>query len=237
MARLGVRWDSMGPVLRSLAGSPELRVAGTFTHFASADESDPAHTLEQISRFESALAQMRGAGIDPAEVHLSNSAGLLCFPGTRCCSARPGIALYGYPPAPDRCPLQLRPALTLKSRVGRIHRLNTGESIGYNGRFVAQRPTVAATLPIGYADGYRRGLTGKGRVLIRGCLVPVLGTISMDMIVIDITNVPEAVEGDEVVLLGPHDSLTAEDWAGDLGTISYEVLCGLSNRVPRTYSS
>lgn len=236
MARLGARWDSLDKLVAALREAPALRVAGIFSHFASADEDDPAFTLEQIRRFETALETLESAGIRAGCLHLANSAGLLHVPQARRYGARPGIALYGYPPIPERCDLPLRPALTLKSRIGHVHELRPGESAGYNRRFTAGRVTRAGTVPAGYADGVRRGLTGRARVSIGGRQVPVLGTISMDMLAVDLTDVPAAVEGDELILMGPEPGITAEEWAAALGTISYEVLCGISPRVPRLYS-
>ncbi len=236
MARLGARWDAIGPFLETLSSAKSLRLAGTYSHLASAEEDEP-YTEEQIERFGHALEQIRTAGLDPGEVHFANSAGLLFWPRLRGISARPGIALYGYPPAADRCRISFQPALTLKTRVGRIHQILPGESVGYNRRFIASRPTVAATLPVGYADGYRRDLAGRGRVIIRDQWAAVLGAISMDMIVADVTDIPGVQEGEDVILLGstPRCHFDAADWAGLTGTIPYEILCGLGPRVPRIY--
>ncbi len=237
MTRLGVPWEAMNPVLETLHHAALLRPTGVFSHLASAEEDDPDYTSEQIRRFEHALLQVRRAGNDPGEVHLANSAGLLHWPQLRHYSARPGIALYGYPPAPHRCSLSFQPALTVKSRVGPIHSIPPGESVGYNRRFIARRPTRTATLPIGYADGYRRGLTARGSAIIRDRLAPVIGAVSMDMIVVDVTDLPEVCEGEEVILLGSTSRcrFDAADWAGLLDTIPYEILCGVGSRIPRIY--
>ena len=237
MSRLGVAWDEMKELLRAFHATAALQVSGVFSHLACAEEDDSTYTSEQIRRFRHALDQIERAGLPTGEVHFANSAGLLYSPQLRSASARPGIALYGYPPAPARSPVNLKPVLTLKARVGRIHTIRSGESAGYNRRFVATRETRAATLPVGYADGYDRRLTGLGRVILRGRLAPVLGAVSMDMIVVDITDVPEAGMEDEVILLGstPECRMDAADWAEMLGTIPYEVLCGISLRVPRLY--
>lgn len=237
MARLGVPWQKPEPFLDALAGARHLDLSGTFTHLACAEEEDRSYTEEQIRRFKRVLEVFRARGLDPGEIHVANSAGLIHWPSLRAWSARPGIALYGYPPAPSRCPLDLRPALALKSRIGRLHDLAPGDSVGYNRRFIAPRPMRAATIPIGYADGCRRGLTDKGRVIIRDRYAGLLGTISMDMIVADVTAIEDAAVGDEVTLLGssPRCRVDAADWAEALGTIPYEVLCGIGPRVPRTY--
>lgn len=237
MARLGVPWDSMEPFLEALKKAGRLHLEGTFSHLATAEEDDSSYVLEQLRRFEAVLDCLRRAGLDPGEIHLGNSAGVLHHKQLRQWSARPGIALYGYPPAPSRSPLLLRQALTLKTRIARIRRLEAGESVGYNRRFICSRPSRIGTLPIGYADGYPFGLKGKGRVIIKDQWVNVAGAISMDMIAADLTDMPDVEAGEEVVLLGATANcrMDAADWADRLGTIPYEVLCGIQQRVPRVY--
>lgn len=237
MSRLGAPWDAMDELLDSLRDAPALRTAGVFSHLACAEEEDPSYTAEQTRRFRHALERIEKKGLSAGEVHLANSGGLLYRSSLRMLSARPGIALYGYPPAPERCPVELKPVLTLKTRVGRIHTIRAGESTGYSRRFIAPRDMRAATLPVGYADGYRRGLTGRGQVILHGRALPVLGAVSMDMIVVDVTDLPGVKEEDEVILLGsaPGCRVDAADWASRLETIPYEVLCGISPRVPRVY--
>ncbi len=237
MNRLGAPWNALGPLLEALRSACHLRVSGTFTHFACAEEDDQAFTQEQTARFLDAISAIREAGIDPGEIHAANSAGLLYGGGLRTWSARPGIALYGYPPAQGRRPEGFEPVLSLKTRIGHLHTIDAGDSVGYNRRFTASRRMRVATLPVGYADGFRRALSGKSKVIVRDCWAGVLGAISMDMAVIDVTGIPEAQEGDEVILLGRSSKcrLDAEVWADLLGTIPYEVLCGISLRVPRLY--
>ena len=238
MSRLGVAWDAMDELLESLQNSPALEVTGVFSHLACAEDEDTDYTCEQIRRFHYALDNMRSSGMDPGEVHFANSGGLLYCPALRASSARPGIALYGYPPAPERCRLDFKPVLTLKSRIGRIHTIRAGESAGYNRRFVAARDTRAATLPVGYADGYNRRLSCLGRVIVGGRWAKVLGAVSMDTIVVDITDLPGVREEDEAILLGstPECRMDAAIWADLLETIPYEVLCGISPRVPRIFT-
>ncbi len=237
MNRLGAPWNGLGPLLETLKSAPHLRLTGAFTHLACAEEEDQTFTQEQTARFLCALSAVRDAGLDPGEIHAANSAGLLYSRELRAWSARPGIALYGYPPARGPRPEGFEPVLSLKTRIGHVHTVETGESIGYNRRFTAARRMRVATLPAGYADGFRRSLSGKSKVIVRNRCAEVLGTISMDMAVIDVTDIPEAQEGDEVILLGrsPSHKLDADDWADLLGTIPYEVLCGISPRVPRVY--
>ncbi len=238
MMRLGARWDGLGPLLQALGVARHVRISGVFSHLSCAEEEDASFTVEQLRRFESALDQLRAAGLDPGEIHLGNSAGLLHHPALRRFGARAGIALYGYPPAPERSPVRLRPVLSLKSRIGLINHLLPGESVGYNRRFVAARPTRAATIPAGYADGYPRAMTGKARVWLCGRMAAVIGTVSMDMIVADVTEIPEARVGTEVTLLGETgvgEPLDALEWARWTGTIPYEILCGIGPRVPRLH--
>ena len=217
--------------------TPGVLLAGVFSHLACAEEEDASFTLEQIRRFRQAVLRLQEQGIDPGELHLANSAGLLYHGPLRALSARPGIALYGYAPDPRRRPVSLSTPLSLKSRIGRIETISAGASVGYNRQFTAARTTRIATLPVGYADGYRRSLAGKGEVIVRDRMVPVLGSVNMDMIVIDVTELPEVEDGEEVILIGssPHCRVDAATLAQLLGTSPYEILCGISARVPRLY--
>jgi alanine racemase len=237
MARLGVRWNAMASLLGAVRRANRVRLKGVFSHLSSADESDPAFTLEQLRRFERSLSAVRESGLDPGEIHFANSAGLLYHEPLRRWSARAGIALYGYPPDPQRSPVKLSPVLSLKTRVGQVRPLGIGEPIGYNRRYIAPRASRVTTLPIGYADGFSRRLGNRGRVIIRDKWAPVIGAVSMDMIAVDLTDLPEIREGDEVILLGSsaHCRMTALDWSHILKTIPYEVLCAIAPRVPRIY--
>ena len=237
MTRLGVPWNSMESLLAALGRAGRVRVSGTFSHFACSEENDPAFNRKQMRRFQQAVKNIRGAGLDPGELHLSNSGGMLYCGYARNLSARPGIALYGYPPAPERSPVVLKPVLSLKTRIARIHTISAGESVGYNRTFTAARATPVATLPIGYADGYDRGLSNRGKVIIRDRWAPVLGRVSMDLITVDVTALPEVSVGEEVTLLGSSENCTmdAATWAGLLGTIPYEILTNIGSRVPRIY--
>jgi alanine racemase len=237
--RLGVPWDAMEPLLEALHRAGHLRLTGTFSHLTSSEEEDQSFTREQIRRFRAGLASITRAGMNPGELHFSNSGGMLYCKDLRGLTARPGIALYGYAPVPERSPVSLKPALTLKTRIGRIHEVRPGESVGYNRTFFASRPTRAATLPIGYADGYRRDLTGRGKVIIRDRYASLIGKVSMDMCVADVTDLPEARVGDEVILLGSseHCSVDADVWSNLLRTIPNDVLTGLGPRIPRIYVS
>jgi len=237
MARLGVRWDAMEPLLTSVRKANRVCLKGVFSHLSSADERDPAYTNEQASKFEHSLTSVREAGLDPGEIHFANSAGLLYHDHFRKWSVRSGLAIYGYSPDPQRSPVKLFPVLSLKTTVGPIRSLAAGEPIGYGRMFTAARPTRMAILPVGYADGFSRRFSGRGRVIVRDRWAEIIGNVSMDMIAVDLTDLPDVREGDEVILLGssPHCRMAAGEWADILESIPYEVLCGIAARVPRVY--
>ncbi len=237
MGRLGVRWDAMDPLLAAVKQARRVRLKGVFSHLSSADEESPGYTNEQIIRFEHALSSVRKAGLDPGEIHFANSAGLLYHERLRKWSVRPGIALYGYSPDPGRCPIKLRPVLSLKTAVGPIRSLEANQPIGYGRKFITSRATRLSILPVGYADGFSRRLSGRGRVIIADRWAEVIGNVSMDMTAVDLTDLPEVREGDEVILLGSsrHCCMDAREWADILETIPYEILCGIAMRVPRIY--
>jgi alanine racemase len=239
MNRLGISWREIGDFAAAIRNCRNARVTGTFSHFAASEEDDLSFSEEQVRKFQIALDAIRAAGIDPGELHFPNSGGILFCESLRGLSARPGIALYGYSPAPERSPVRLEPALTVKTRVARVHTVEAGESVGYNRAFVADRTTRVATLPIGYADGYRRDFSGRGKVIIRDCWALVLGRVSMDMITVDVTHMPDVQVGEEVIVLGSSRScrMDAAVWAEMLRTIPYEVLTSLGPRLPRVFLS
>jgi alanine racemase len=232
MNRWGVEPREVGEVRKILGDG----LAGVYTHFASAD-SDARETRRQIGRFDAVLADQPFGGLT---VHAANSAALLWHPGSRYDLVRPGVALYGLHPRGDRGdPAEegLSPALTLKSYVAGIRRLLPGEGVSYGLTYRAEGPTLAATVPVGYAEGYRRALSGRGRALIRGTRRPLLGRVTMDACVF---GVDEGVEvGDEVVLLGGQgdEGVSAEELGRLAGTINYEVTTGINpRRVERSYT-
>ncbi len=253
MGRLGAMEDEVPALIEALRASPELEVEGLLTHFASADVAARAATERQVQRFEAASAAFARAGLAPRLRHLANSAGTVEFPGVRQELTRPGIMLYGYLPFdPAAGPLspavrdassRLSPALSWRTAITHLKTVAPGAAISYGGWWVAQRASRIATLPVGYADGYSRRLSGRpgfgcGEVLVRGRRALVAGTVCMDMIMIDVTDVPGAAVGDEVVLLGEQggERIDADALAGKAGTISYEVLCAIGKRVPRRYT-
>lgn len=234
MGRLGVPTGEWDAFLDRLADFGGLRVVGLASHFASA-EADPTFTLEQGRRFRFALESARNHGWNPELLHCSNSAAALMFPELRFNMVRPGLALYGVPPAPG-LPVELRPVMRVLTRVLYVKNVPAGSGVSYGRRWTAPRPTRLATLPVGYADGYPRALSNRAEVVVRGVRCPVRGSVCMDMVMVDVTEVPDPVRpGDEVELLGDH--VPAAELAERAGTIAYEILTCFSHRVPRRYEA
>jgi len=241
MGRLGVRSDDVPAFCDSLSRFQNIRVDGLMTHLAAAD--DPAQedfTNDQLKRFHQAITLFREKGFAPTFVHAANSAATFAYPQARGNIVRPGGTLYGFrrdvlPPKFDTS--RLRPVMSLRSRIMLLKSVGKGEKLGYGCTFETTRESRIATVPIGYDDGYRRALSNRGRVIVGGTFAPVVGRVSMDLTLIDVTEVPGASLHDEVTLLGNDGalSITAEDLAEAAGTISYEITCGISGRVPRTY--
>jgi alanine racemase len=235
MGRLGTRDPDEATRVAAAAVARGLRLAGAMTHFATADD-DPAFLAEQLAAF-APWAQALKAAHPEILVHAANSAATLREPAARFDLVRCGIALYGLDPfQADPAEHGLEPALSLVSYVAEAKTAAAGQSAGYGRRFVAERPTLVGTLPIGYADGVRRGLTNNADVLVGGRRVPLIGTVSMDNVTIDLGEVGAAI-GQEAVLIGRQggERILAEEVARRLDTINYEVTCGISARVPRVY--
>jgi alanine racemase len=235
MGRLGVLVAEVGPIAEAARG---LGVAftGLCTHFANADLGDVAFARLQIERFEMALETLRAAGHAPALLHLANSAATVEIPEGHGTLLRPGLMLYGHMSAPRLAErVRLKPALTWTTEILQVKQVPAGTPVSYGGRFLTARPSRLAVLPVGYADGYRRGFTGKVSVLVEGRRAPVVGVITMDLSVIDVTDIPSARLGSPVVLLGKQGSeeipVSELSRAGD--TIDYEIFCGIAARVPR----
>ena len=238
MHRVGARPDDVAALVARIAGhAPALRLDGVFTHLAVADERANPYTDAQLERFDSVLAAL--PAIDELSIHAANSAAALIRPDSRRSLVRAGIALYGISPGPevDELAATLRPALALKARVSFVKRMAAGDRLSYGLRHILVSPATVATVPIGYADGVRRNLSGSGAaVLIGGERREIVGTITMDQLMVDCGDDQVAV-GDEVVLLGRQgdEEIRAEEWAATLRTIGYEVVCGIGARVPRRY--
>jgi alanine racemase len=238
MHRLGVPPGDVAAFVDSLRAVDGLEITGLFTHFACADDPSAAGvaaTDAQLATFADVLAVLRAEGALPGVVHASNSAGLLCRDDARFDLVRPGIAVYGLPPGPDVPVPGLRPALVWKSQLAQVHDLAAGESVGYGHTWTAGRPSRVATVPVGYADGVRRAPATWRHVLVRGHPAPVVGRVSMDQISVDVTEVPGARRGDEVVLIGRQgaEEVPATLVAEWLGTSCYEVVAEILARVPR----
>ena len=249
MGRLGfgVRgdFDRALAQLKACYGLPGLSITGVFQHFAAADSDDAgdiAFTEAQQALFERTLQALRQAGCPTGVVHSANSAAQLRHPEWRGSMTRAGIVLYGLDPSPEARFPALRPVMTLKTVVTHLNRLHPGESVSYGRTYTADRERLTATVAVGYADGYPRRLSGSdagGVMLVRGCPAPVLGRVCMDQTVLDVTDVPGVAMGDEVTVFGPAGAAAGADTADTIaqktGTINYEVVCGISRRVPRIY--
>ncbi len=238
MGRLGTRDPAHATrVAEAAASTGGVRLAGAMTHFATADDRDDPFFGEQLERFRAWVEPLRDAH-PGLVVHAANSAATLREPGAHFDLARVGVAIYGLDPfGDDPATVGLEPALALHSYVAAVRAIAPGESTGYGRRFVAREPTHLATLPIGYGDGVRRALTNNADVLIGGERRPLVGTVSMDNVMVDVGRPAIAAVGDDAVLLGAQGSqrITAEELARRLLTINYEITCGLLPRVPRAY--
>lgn len=222
MGRMGLVEDDLADAVELIRSTPGLKVDAIYSHFASADDEDDPLTEEQRARFRSLLETLRQAGLTTPLHHFANSAATLrglVEPGDY---VRVGIALY-----------TLGQVMRWRTEIVRLKDLPPGHAIGYGATFHTARPSRIATLPVGYADGYNRLFSTRGEVLVRGKRAPIVGRVSMDLVTIDVTDIPDAAVGDEVVLLG--DGIDVEELAAKLGTISYEVFCSVGARVPRVY--
>jgi alanine racemase len=240
MGRIGISPEEAVEFIATISRLPGIIVEGLMTHFADADLRDKQFAAAQMDRFGSLLADLEARGIAIPLRHAANSAAVLEYDRALLTMVRPGLMLYGYNPLESRVSADLHPVLGLVTRIAFLKKVAAGVPISYGRTFVTRRESLIATIPVGYADGYSRGLSNKGEALVRGTRVPVAGRVCMDMTMLDVTDVPGVAEGDEVVLIGSQGSerITADDIAAKTGTISYEVLCGISGRVPRiVYSS
>lgn len=236
MSRLGLLPSELDTLLVGLAKLSHVRLDGMLSHFALADEPDSPVSAQQEKVFRQALDKIRAAGFSPTYVHFSNSAALFSRHLPECNLVRPGITLYGgLPAAAFAAQLDLQPVMNLRSQVARLKTIPAGTGVSYGHHFVAARETVLAAIPIGYADGFNRRLGGCGAALIQGQRVPVIGTVCMDWIMLDVTDLDAVAVGEPVTLLGRDgpEVISADEWAAKIGTISYEIFCGISKRVPR----
>jgi alanine racemase len=237
MNRLGLRHDNLPRTLPELLASPNLELAGLYTHFATADDPDHALMDAQRLRFEQVRESLAAQGVRPALVHAANSAALLRDARVWYDLVRPGLLLYGVVPPPLASNLDLRPALSLRSRLVAVKHIRAGEIVSYGARFTAGRPTRIAVVPAGYADGIDTRMAGRGVALVRGRRAPIVGSICMDTLMLDITDI-EAWPGDEVVLIGRQgdERIDVREVAASIGTIPWEILCRLGSRIERVFT-
>jgi alanine racemase len=237
MARLGVPWHRLEAFLQDMARFRRVHIEGLMTHLASAD-CDRAFTAAQLTRFAEARAMVARFGHRPTLVHAGNSAALFRHPEAHFDMVRVGIALFGAPPCEGVEPRGLSLAMRLRTQIIALRALRPGEGVGYAQTFRAARPTKVASVPMGYGDGLMRCLSNRGWMLVRGVRCPVIGNVSMDLTTLDVTDVPGAALGDEVVVLGEQQGARVgpEEIATWAGTIGYEILTNVSRRVPRLYA-
>ena len=248
MNRLGASREALPQLCEMLSACKHLTLEGVSTHFASAEVLDGEDAMRQMKRFDEGLAIVRTYGLNPPLIHMGNSAAMSARPETWKTMVRPGIALYGYSLAFTRggaqaavAELPLRPVLSWKTRVLTIKDVAAGEAVGYMGTFVTKERSRIAVLPVGYADGYPRLLSNRARMVVGGEYAPVVGRVSMDLTIVDVSHIRGVSVGDEVILIGKSEdasggkSVDAVELARWCESVPYEILCGLSQRVPRVY--
>ena len=236
MSRLGTDWQAATEFAQLVDRLPNLSIASIYSHLATAESRDRTVVNQQQQRFEAAIAQIQAVGITPPKLHLANSAGTLTDATLHYDMVRVGLALYGlYPAAHLKSVLTLKPVLQVKARITQLKTIQAGTGVSYGHRFVADREMAIAVVGIGYADGIPRNLSNQMSAIVQGQIVPQIGAITMDQLMLDVSQVPNLQEGDVVTLLGQDGkaSISAEDWAETLGTISWEILCSFKHRLPR----
>lgn len=236
MSRLGTDWQQSGEFVQLVQRLPHLEIKSIYSHLATADDEDPTVMKQQQARFESAIAQIKAMGINPPRLHLANSAAALTDKSLHYDMVRVGLCVYGLYPANHLVErINLKPVLQVKARVTQVKTITKGTGVSYGHQFVAQDDLRLAVVGIGYADGVPRNLSQKMQVLIRGKKVPQIGTITMDQLMLDVSAMPDIQEGEIVTLIGQqgNEQITAEDWANQLNTISWEILCSFKHRLPR----
>jgi alanine racemase len=239
--RMPGRPDASGTLaeVASICRLPGLEVEGIFSHFASADDADKTFAAHQFEIFSDLLEKIKRAGIEIPIRHIANSAATIDMPWTHLDMVRPGIAVYGLRPS-DKIRLDrvdLKPAMAIKTKIVHLKKVGVGFNISYGSTYTTRKPTTIAVIPVGYADGYSRQLSSRGRMLVRGQRAPVVGRICMDLSMIDVGHIPHVEMEDEVVILGCQgtEKLNADEIAAELKTINYEIVSGIAARVPRVY--
>jgi len=238
MGRIGVLAEEAPAFANRVRKLGNLEIEGIASHFSTADEGDSSFAAEQLRRFSRTIEEIKRLGIDPPYRHIANSAALVNLPAAHFTLVRPGIMLYGsYPSSSLKGKVPLRQVMSWKSRIADLKKVPAGYPISYGRTFVTERPSLIAVIPVGYADGYDRLLSNRGKVLIRGGNAPVVGRICMDWTMVDVTAIRGVEVGDEVVLMGRQlgQEISPEEIGGWIGTIPYEVLCSVGKRVQRIY--
>jgi alanine racemase len=237
MGRIGFSYREAVEMVKAIDGLEGVFIQGLFSHFSTADAIDKAFTRLQFDRFSKLMAGIRQAGIEIPIYHIANSAAIFDLDGLHLDMVRPGIILYGLYPSDevDRKKIDLKPVMSFKSRIVHLKTIEAGESLSYGNRYVASEERLIGTLPVGYADGYTRMLSGKAEVFINGQRAPIVGNICMDQCMVDLTDLSQVSLYDEVELFGKN--LSADEVAQKLGTINYEITCLVNKRVPRVYYS
>lgn len=242
MSRIGyqVTAEAADEMVR-LAALPHIIVEGVFTHFARADEADKTRTKEQLAQFTQMLSMLKERGLSIPIRHCSNSAGIVDVPEANMDLVRAGIIIYGLWPSEevDKSQIDLKPALSLVTHVAYVKELPAGREVSYGGTYTTEEPRMIATIPVGYADGYARGLSNRGDVLIHGKRAPIRGRVCMDQFMVDVTDIPDVKAGDKVVLIGTYgtEKITMEEVGARSGRFNYEFACDLGKRIPRVYLS
>ncbi|CAN5353076.1 alanine racemase [soil metagenome] len=238
LGRLGIRVEALPAFLEELRRHPSIHLAGVYGHFANIEDTeDTSHAIAQISEFEDAMSLIRAAGFSDLVTHMSATSGILRVEGTESNRGlvRPGIGLYGLYPsdhlAKEFAELDLRPALTWKTRLAQVKLLPAGHPVGYGLSYVTDRPTQIGVVPQGYSDGLPRSLSNSGTMFVNGVPCPIIGRVAMNMCMLDLSNCTEAKAGDEVIIIGP--SISAEKVADDSQTINYEIVSRISPKLPR----
>jgi len=238
MGRIGIPPEDVYDYVSFLRSLKNVKIEGIFTHFPSSDEVDPTFTERQIRIFSDLLSDLKSKGIEIPKRHMANSGAVLAFPKSYLNMVRPGIMIYGLYPSKDvKKTIPLNDAMSLVTRIRYLKRVKAGTPISYGRTHVTTSDTLVATLPIGYADGYSRLLSNRGQVLVGGVRAPVIGRVCMDMIMADVTHIPDARVGDEVILFGrqKEGEISIDEVAETIGTINYEITCMVGKRVPRVY--
>ncbi len=240
MSRIGFKQDEESlEAIKKISKLPGIEIEGCFTHFATMDEKDKTKAMKQFERYMDFVKKIEDAGIKIPVKHVSNSAGIIEKPEVNLDMVRDGICVYGMYPSEevDKTKLKLTPAMEIKSYVSFVKTLEAGVEIGYGGTYTTTKETVVATIPVGYADGYSRALSNRGRVLIKGKSFPIIGRICMDQFMIDISSKPDIKQGDEVTLVGRDgdEYISIEEVADMSYSFNYEFVCDIGKRIPRVY--